>query len=519
MAEAEEKQDNGSQLGETAGRKAGGNIGGQVAGRGGAAAATSTGSAAGTAAGTVAGSAGAAGAGAAAGSVVPGAGTAVGAVAGSVIGKYWKKLALGAGGCFLMVMILVLLPVIIAIIVIMVLIGGGSNPPPNVKVGLRPNYCEQISSQPCSDVLRLEIIRAGVTFTTPPAVLAGVLSIEGHYLFAYDDATVTKNSAPGAKDTEGIGYSTVPQNVSQEIGCAVYPSSATGPMAFAFNDSATLLGVAQTGTTKWANYAADAQQAINDGRTVHPCNILDSLFAASDKLHKDGNPNVLTLNWRKENVYEAVSLYFNVPISKDSSGNLVGCSPSGASYLNYCEQVWQYYLTYSDNPIDDGANTTPNGWPASGSISTLFGDTTVAQYSHTGIDIAGDNGKAQDVWASVTGTVIRSTYEDNCGGRVVIETTTSPKYEVEFLHLDYQTIKAVNADLAAGNSLYVAGTGIGATHEGPLAPDCSTGTHLHYEIHKDGTLVDALDYTPFAGMGEAARNQAVTAGGVNWKTQ
>lgn len=163
--------------------------------------------------------------------------------------------------------------------------------------------------------------------------------------------------------------------------------------------------------------------------------------------------------------------------------------------------------------------SVPCGWATSGYISTLFGEPTSVQASHSGIDIAVPADSdiwpiGQDVFSTVTGTITDAWWDSACGGKInILSTVGETTYLVRFVHLSQSTVN--NWQGRVGTPV-TAGTLLGRTYAGALG-DCSNGTHLHYEIYVNGALVNPMspiNYTPGANRGDS-----VTAGGCWWTPQ
>ncbi len=157
--------------------------------------------------------------------------------------------------------------------------------------------------------------------------------------------------------------------------------------------------------------------------------------------------------------------------------------------------------------IGNPPDTIPCGWPASGSISSLFGP------DHPlGIDIAASTGddaaNGQAVYSSLSGTL---TLVENrpSGVAVTINSAVAGKnYSITYVHLHanvYTNWKSKEGTRIFGGAL------IGFTKPGESV--ASSGTHLHYETRENGNLVDPMKFT-----GVVASGTNVSAGGCWWKT-
>lgn len=113
-------------------------------------------------------------------------------------------------------------------------------------------------------------------------------------------------------------------------------------------------------------------------------------------------------------------------------------------------------------------------WPASGSISQGF------RWYHRGIDIANKAGPA--ILAADSGKVTQAGWPDGSGygNRVVIDHGNG--LQTLYAHLS-KVYVAVGQTVRRGDQIGQ----MGSTGR-------STGVHLHFEIHKNGTPVDPLSY-------------------------
>jgi murein DD-endopeptidase MepM/ murein hydrolase activator NlpD len=126
------------------------------------------------------------------------------------------------------------------------------------------------------------------------------------------------------------------------------------------------------------------------------------------------------------------------------------------------------------------AAATPSIWPAHGWLSSVMGSRTdpvngSADF-HAGLDIAGDRG--QPVFATAAGTVEFAGYQGNYGNFVVIDHGYG--LETRYGHLQSFGV-AKGSKVQRGD---VIGR-VGATGR-------ATGSHLHYEVLANGTLLNPL---------------------------
>lgn len=117
-------------------------------------------------------------------------------------------------------------------------------------------------------------------------------------------------------------------------------------------------------------------------------------------------------------------------------------------------------------------------WPASGALSSSFGYRWGRL--HAGIDIADDVGTP--VRAAMSGRVVSAGWQSGYGYTMVIE--HSRGYETLYGHLSEFAVGSGQYVRAGQTVAYMGNTGY------------STGPHLHFEVHKDGRVVDPISVLP-----------------------
>lgn len=125
----------------------------------------------------------------------------------------------------------------------------------------------------------------------------------------------------------------------------------------------------------------------------------------------------------------------------------------------------------------------PALWPARGRISSGFGVRRVpyarsGYQFHTGVDIIGSRGSA--IWATADGRVTFTGYRGSLGNIVVI--CHGNNYETYYAHLSGFAVVAGD-EVERGQVIGYMGSS-GRT----------TGTHLHYEVHNNGSPVNPYNY-------------------------
>jgi len=128
------------------------------------------------------------------------------------------------------------------------------------------------------------------------------------------------------------------------------------------------------------------------------------------------------------------------------------------------------------------ADAKPSIWPARGRIASGFGMRKIPYASgfqfHTGVDIIGAYGST--IWTSADGKVIFTGYRGSYGHTVVIDHGYG--YETLYAHLSGFAVDT--------GDLVERGQTIGYMG----ASGRTTGTHLHYEVHHNGSPVNPVNY-------------------------
>ncbi len=131
----------------------------------------------------------------------------------------------------------------------------------------------------------------------------------------------------------------------------------------------------------------------------------------------------------------------------------------------------------------DRAEAKPTMWPARGRIISGFGVRRIPYASsgyqfHTGVDILGSHGSS--IWATAAGEVVFASYRGSFGNLVIIDHGYG--YETHYAHLSGFAV-SVGEEVEKGQIIgYMGATGR------------TTGTHLHYEVHRNGSPVNPSNY-------------------------
>lgn len=160
--------------------------------------------------------------------------------------------------------------------------------------------------------------------------------------------------------------------------------------------------------------------------------------------------------------------------SSSTSSNNSSSSSSSSSSSN----------SSANSGSNNSAPASNSGWarPASGRITSPFGyrthPVTGQQGSfHAGVDIAGSG----PIRASRAGTVTQASFSGSYGYTVIIDHGNG--YSTLYAHMQPNLSVAPGQSVSQGQQLGIMGT-----------TGRSTGVHLHFEIRKNGSVVNPMSY-------------------------
>ena len=135
-----------------------------------------------------------------------------------------------------------------------------------------------------------------------------------------------------------------------------------------------------------------------------------------------------------------------------------------------------------DNAAGGGTGNFLCPLPAGAWVTDAYGYRNHPLYGyyqlHTGVDLAANQGT--EIYATAAGTVTRADYTKANGNYVAL--AHGGGYGSIYLHMTHYVVQ-VGDSVKAGQVIgYVGSTG------------WSSGPHLHFEIHKDGTAVNPMEY-------------------------
>lgn len=174
------------------------------------------------------------------------------------------------------------------------------------------------------------------------------------------------------------------------------------------------------------------------------------------------------------------------PVAPEEVSRLVNETKQGLSGLVTDINGLLVHLTESEAKLVEAQhlrNVTPTVWPvASRRITSRFGiridPFTRNPAMHAGLDIDGELG--DPVYAAAEGKVAIAGFDYDHGNHIRID--HSRGIETEYLHLSKLLVKAGDA-VSKGQKIGL----MGSTGR-------STGTHLHYEVHRNRVPVDPSPY-------------------------
>lgn len=176
----------------------------------------------------------------------------------------------------------------------------------------------------------------------------------------------------------------------------------------------------------------------------------------------------------------------DLPVTSQDVSSLVSNTKQGLFSLVGDINALLENLSQSEAKIKEAErlrSITPTLWPiASHRITSGFGvriDPFTSRPSmHTGYDIDGEFN--DPVYVTAAGKVIAAGYDDEHGNYIIVD--HSRGIETEYMHLNKMLVKR-GESVTKGQQIGL----VGSTGR-------STGSHLHYEVHKNGIQIDPKPY-------------------------
>lgn len=175
-----------------------------------------------------------------------------------------------------------------------------------------------------------------------------------------------------------------------------------------------------------------------------------------------------------------------VPVTSQEVSQLVTNTKQGLTSLVGDINALLTNLTESEAKLQEAErlrNITPTLWPTvTHSITSGFGirkdPFTQKPTMHTGLDLDGELNDS--VYVTAAGKVVEAGYDDQHGNHIIVDHTRG--LQTEYMHLNKMLVKRGDS-VTKGQKIGLMGT-----------TGRSTGTHLHYEVHKNGVQIDPSPY-------------------------
>jgi len=145
-----------------------------------------------------------------------------------------------------------------------------------------------------------------------------------------------------------------------------------------------------------------------------------------------------------------------------------------------------------DNNISDSLNESALESPLpSTTVTQPFGASNNHEAKHPGVDLRAMSGTK--VKSPANGTITNAEFTNGaCGGTVTIK--HDDHFQSRYCHLKEINVSA-GQTVSQGDFI-----GVSGGNKGDKGAGLSTGAHLHFELKKDGQLVDPLDYIDKSGF-------------------
>ncbi|WP_261808049.1 M23 family metallopeptidase [Paenibacillus sp. N3.4] len=175
-----------------------------------------------------------------------------------------------------------------------------------------------------------------------------------------------------------------------------------------------------------------------------------------------------------------------VPVTSQEVSMLVTSTKQGLSSLVGDINALLSNLSESEARLQEAErlrNITPTLWPTvTHRITSVFGirkdPFTLKPAMHAGIDLDGEMNDA--VYVTAAGKVIEAGFDNDHGNHIIVD--HSRGIETEYMHLNKMLVKRGDS-VTKGQQIGLVGT-----------TGRSTGSHLHYEVHKNGIQIDPFPY-------------------------
>ena len=189
-----------------------------------------------------------------------------------------------------------------------------------------------------------------------------------------------------------------------------------------------------------------------------------------------------TMEYQKEvETIQIALILLGYPLPQYGVDGLFG--PETATAVNKFKKDNNISDTLSESTLDSPLPTTM--------VTQPFGVSNNHESSHPGVDLRAMSGTK--VQSPANGTVINAEFSNTaCGGTVTIK--HDDHFQSRYCHL--KEINVTPGQTVSQGDLI----GISGGNKGDKGAGNSTSAHLHFELKKDGQLVDPLDYIDKSGF-------------------
>ncbi|WP_261302707.1 M23 family metallopeptidase [Paenibacillus andongensis] len=175
-----------------------------------------------------------------------------------------------------------------------------------------------------------------------------------------------------------------------------------------------------------------------------------------------------------------------VPVTSQEVTSLVSSTKQGLTSLVGDINALLVNLSESEARLEEAErlrSITPTLWPTvTHLITSGFGirrdPFTLKPTMHAGIDLDGEIN--DPVYATAAGKVVEASFDNEHGNHIIID--HSRGLQTEYMHLNKILVKR-GESVTKGQKIGL----LGSTGR-------STGSHLHYEVHKNGVQIDPFPY-------------------------
>lgn len=175
-----------------------------------------------------------------------------------------------------------------------------------------------------------------------------------------------------------------------------------------------------------------------------------------------------------------------IPVTSQEVSSLVSSTKQGLTSLVGDINALLVNLNESEARLEEAErlrSITPTLWPTTTHLITSgFGirrdPFTLKPTMHAGLDLDGEMN--DPVYATAAGKVVEASFDNEHGNHIILD--HSRGIQTEYMHLNKMLVKR-GESVTKGQKIGL----LGSTGR-------STGSHLHYEVHKNGVQIDPSPY-------------------------